>query len=359
MRSLEIEPGDEGILSARIMRSLETEPGDEGILSAIGRTPLVSIKKAFRHVPFQLYAKLESLNPGGSIKDRPALSIIRDALKRGVITRNTVVVESSSGNMGIGLAQVCAYYGLQFICVVDSKTTPANVRLLKVYGAQVDIVTEPDPTTHEYLQARLNRVQALLREIEDSFWPDQYSNAYNSIGHYQTMHEIRHALGRLPEYLFCATSTCGTLRGCAEYVRMHKAGTKIIAVDAVGSIIFGGPKLPRLIPGHGAAVRPPLFQEGLATRYVQVTDLDCVVGCRQLLRDEVLLTGGSSGAVFSAVARLQHEIEPGATCVMLLADRGERYIDTVYSDEWVREHFGELSHLWQEKVEETTCVTGT
>ncbi|MET0647799.1 MAG: 2,3-diaminopropionate biosynthesis protein SbnA [Pyrinomonadaceae bacterium] len=341
------------------MRSLETEPGGEGVLSAIGRTPLVSIKKAFRDAPFQLYAKLESLNPGGSMKDRPALSIIRDALERGVITRNTVVVESSSGNMGIGLAQVCAYYGLQFICVVDSKTTPANVRLLKAYGAEVDIVTEPDPTTHEYLQARLNRVQTLLHEMDDSFWPDQYSNAYNYIGHYQTMDEISHALGRLPDYLFCATSTCGSLRGCAEYVLAHKAQTKIIAVDAIGSVIFGGPKLPRLIPGHGAAVRPPLFQEGLATRYVHVSDLDCVVGCWQLLRHEALLAGGSSGAVFSAVARLQEEIEPGAICVMLLADRGERYLDTIFSDEWVREHFGELSHLWQETVEGTTCVTGT
>lgn len=341
------------------MRSLETEPGGEGVLSAIGWTPLVSLKKAFKDAPFQLYAKLESLNPGGSMKDRPALSIIRDALARGVITRDTVVVESSSGNMGIGLAQVCAYYGLQFICVVDSKTTPANVRLLKAYGAEVDIVTEPDPTTHEYLQARLNRVQTLLHEIDDSFWPDQYSNAYNYISHYQTMEEIGRALGRLPDYLFCATSTCGSLRGCAEYVLAHKAQTKVIAVDAIGSVIFGGPKLPRLIPGHGAAVRPPLFQEGLATRYVHVSDLDCVVGCRLLLRHEALLAGGSSGAVFSAVGRLQEEIEPGAVCVMLLADRGERYLDTIFSDEWVREHFGELSHLWQGTVEGTTCVTVT
>jgi cysteine synthase A len=338
--------------------SQQTQLGSEGVLSAVGNTPLVRLKKVFKDAPFQLYAKLESLNPGGSMKDRPALSIIKRALETGVITRDTVIVESSSGNMGVGLAQVCAYYGLRLICVVDKKTTPPNVRLLKAYGATVEVVTEPDPVTQEFLQARLNHVQKLLRTIDDSFWPDQYSNAYNYIGHYQTMEEIVGALGGLPDYVFCATSTCGTLRGCAEYVRARSGHTKIIAVDAIGSIIFGGPKLPRLIPGHGAAVLPPLFQEGLATQYVQVSDLDCVVGCRQLVKHEAILAGGSSGAVFSAVARWQEQITPGATCVMILADRGERYLDTIYSDEWVSENFGEVTHLWQDTIEGATCLTG-
>jgi 2,3-diaminopropionate biosynthesis protein SbnA len=339
------------------MRSHETQLGSEGVLSAIGRTPLVRLEKAFKHAPFRLYAKLESLNPGGSMKDRPALSIIKQAMETGVITRDTVIVESSSGNMGVGLAQVCAYYGLRLVCVVDIKTTLPNVRLLKAYGATVDIVTEPDPTTQEFLQARLNRVRTLLSTIDDSFWPDQYSNAYSYISHYQTMEEISGALGGMPDYVLCATSTCGTLRGCAEYVRAHEAHTKIIAVDAIGSIIFGGPKLPRLIPGHGAAVLPPLFREGLATQYIKVSDLDCVVGCRGLVKHEAILGGGSSGAVFSAVTRLQEQFAPGATCVMILADRGDRYLDTIYSDEWVQEHFGEVAHLWQDSIEEATCVT--
>src|SRR5262245_2642480 len=133
-----------------------------GILSAIGNTPLIELTRIFSGLPFRLFAKLEALNPGGSMKDRPAFRILSEALNAGIIDKNAVVIESSSGNMGIGLAQACSYLGLKFICVVDPKTTPPNIRLLEAYGARVDPVTEPDPTTGEYLQARLNRVQELL-----------------------------------------------------------------------------------------------------------------------------------------------------------------------------------------------------
>lgn len=341
------------------MRNLKTNCCAEGILSAIGNTPLVSLKRIFPASHLRLYAKLESLNPGGSMKDRPALRILSEAMRTGRVGPETVIVESSSGNMGVGLAQACAYLGLQFLCVVDPKITTQNLRLLEAYGAKVEFVTCPDAETKEFLQARLNRVKALLHEIENSFWPDQYSNIYNPIGHHQTMDEIIEVLGTEPDYLFCATSTCGTLRGCADYVREQKLRTKIIAVDAVGSVIFGGERKKRLIPGHGAAVCPPLFQRDLATQYVQVTDLECVVGCRRLVRQEAILAGGSAGGVVSAVARLKEQLETGAVCVLILADRGERYLDTIYSDEWVREHLGEVAHLWAENMEAETCATVT
>src|SRR5262245_27400516 len=134
----------------------------QGVLSAIGNTPLVALTNIFPDLRFQLYAKLESLNPGGSMKDRPALMIVSDGLASGEITRDSVIIESTSGNMGIGLAQVCSSLGLRFICVVDPKTTAQNIRLLEAYGAQVDRVTEPDARTGEFLQARLNRVRELL-----------------------------------------------------------------------------------------------------------------------------------------------------------------------------------------------------
>ena len=319
-----------------------------GILSAIGNTPLVELTRIFSDKRFRLYAKLEALNPGGSMKDRPAREILMRGMRSGSISPGTVVVESSSGNMGLGLAQVCSVLGLKFICVVDPKTTSQNIRLLEAYGAQVDLVTKPDPTTGEFLQARLNRVRELLSSTPNAFWPNQYANEQNAIAHHQTMHEIVTALGGEVDFLFCATSTCGTLRGCAEYVREHLLATKIVAVDAVGSVIFGGQRAKRLVPGHGAAVRPALYQPDLAPQCIHVTDLDCITGCRRLARLEAILAGGSSGAVLMAIERLRPTLPLNSVCVAIFPDRGERYLDTIYSDEWVEEHFGQVSHLWEE-----------
>ena len=151
-----------------------------GILRAIGNTPLVELTRIFSGMNFRVYAKLEALNPGGSMKDRPAFRIIMAGIESGEISNDTVIIESSSGNMGIGLAQACSYFGLRFICVVDPKTTIQNIRLLEAYGAQVDKVTEPDSTTGEYLQARLNRVQALMASTKNGFWPNQYANTHNA-----------------------------------------------------------------------------------------------------------------------------------------------------------------------------------
>jgi 2,3-diaminopropionate biosynthesis protein SbnA len=319
-----------------------------GVLSAIGNTPLVELHEIYKDSHFRMFAKLEGLNPGGSMKDRPAQSIIEHGLRAGVINSDTVVVESSSGNMGIGLAQVCAFYKLRFVCVVDPKTTTQNINLLKVYGAQIDRVTEPDPETGEYLQARLNRVRSLLDSIENSFWPNQYANLDNPLAHHRTMQEILDGLDGDLDYLFCATSTCGTIRGCCEYLRLRGAKTKVFAVDAQGSVIFGGAKAKRLIPGHGAAVRPGLYRSDMVDDCIYVSDLDCIVGCRRLVQQEAILAGGSSGAVVTAVDLMRHRIAPGSTCAAILPDRGERYLDTIYSDEWVVEHFGDISHLWRE-----------
>lgn len=313
----------------------------QGILAAIGDTPLIELQRAIPDAPFRLFAKLESLNPGGSSKDRPAHYILRHALASGRIRPGTVVVESSSGNMGIGLAQACRVYGLRFVCVIDPKTAPQNVRLLELYGAEIDWVTEPDPVSGEFLQARITRVGHLLGEISGSFWPNQYANEMSSMAHYETtMHEIASVLKGEVDFLFCATSTCGTITGCAEYIRDHGMRTEIIAVDAVGSRIFSSQPAPRFIPGFGAGFRPSLCRADLVARCVHVSDIDCVTGCRSLLRREGLLVGGSSGGVLAAVERLRDVIPPGAQCVMILADRGERYLDTVYSDDWVCEHLG-------------------
>jgi len=331
----------------------------ENVFSAIGNTPLVQLTQVMPDIPFRLFAKLESLNPGGSIKDRPAKSIIEHGLTAGTINPETVIIESSSGNMGIGLAQICSYLGLRFICVVDPKTTKQNIRLLKIYGAEVDMVQQPDPATGEFLKARINRVQELLEIHGDSFWPNQYANVYNSYSHYETMNEILTALNGELDYLFCATSTCGTLRGCSEYLRKQGLKTKIYAVDAEGSVIFGGRKKKRLIPGHGAAIRPQLYDDQLADRCVHVTDVDCIIGCRRLIKYESILAGGSSGAVLMAIEQVRDEIREGSTCAAIFPDRGERYLDTIYSDDWVTEHFGSIPALWQDYEERQACLTMT
>jgi 2,3-diaminopropionate biosynthesis protein SbnA len=322
---------------------------NQGVLSAIGDTPLVRLRRVFKDISFKLFAKLESLNPGGSIKDRSALYIIKHGIETGTIKQGTVVVESSSGNMGIGLAQACSYFGLQFICVIDSKTTQQNIDVLKAYGAQTNLVTDPDPVTGEFLPSRIKRVQELLGSIKHSFWPNQYANIYSSVAQYETMREIAMALDDEVDYLFCATSTCGTISGCAEYVRDHELRTKIFAVDAIGSVIFGGNSAKRLIPGHGAALVPPLFRPDLADHCVYVSDLDCVVGCRRLVSQEVILAGGSSGGVLMAIDQSKAELPSGSNCVAIFPDRGERYLNTVYSDAWVNKQFGDVSHLWQSK----------
>jgi 2,3-diaminopropionate biosynthesis protein SbnA len=333
--------------------SLGSGEAHEGVLSAVGKTPLVRLRRIYPDIDFQLYAKLEALNPGGSIKDRPAREILLEAMRSGAVNRGTVIVESSSGNMGIGLAQACAYFGLRFICVVDAKASKQNIRILQVYGAEIDYVPEPDPETGEFLPARLKRVQQLLEQLDNGFWPNQYANEHNSGSHYRTtMQEVVTELGdqgNQVDFVFCATSTCGTVRGCGELVRERGLPTRVVAVDALGSLIFSNQKGPRYLPGMGAGLRPPLCDLRFIDETLLISDLECVSACRLLIRREGIFAGASSGGLIAAVGKIRDKIPAGATCVVILPDRGERYLDTVYSDEWVREHFGEGSDLWPEK----------
>jgi N-(2-amino-2-carboxyethyl)-L-glutamate synthase len=311
-----------------------------GVLSAIGRTPLVKLNNLFRKSGLDVHAKMELMNPGGSAKDRPALWMIREAWKEGMIRPGSVIIESSSGNMAISLAMICSYLGLRFICVIDSRTTEMNIRLLKSSGAEIDFVAHPDPDTGEFLPARLKRVQQLLAAIPGSYWPNQYANANNYMSHYHTtMKEIIDQLGRV-DYLFGAVSTCGTIRGCAEYVKDHGLSTKIVAVDAEGSAIFGGNNEKRRFPGLGAGIVPPFCRTDMVDRVVHVSDRDIVVGCLALAQEESIMAGASSGGVIAAVKQVEQELPPGTVCVVILHDRGERYLDTVYSEEWVKSKFG-------------------
>jgi N-(2-amino-2-carboxyethyl)-L-glutamate synthase len=311
-----------------------------GIAEAIGGTPLVRLRQLFREAPFEVYGKLEWMNPGGSAKDRPALCMIRKAIERGQITEDSVIVESSSGNLAISLAQLCCYLGLRFICVVDPRTTEQHMRIIRSFGGELELVLQPDAETGEYLPARIRRVRELLQCIPNAYWTNQYGNPDNALAHRETtMAEIGERLGAI-DYLFCGVSSCGTIRGCTEYIRSRGWQTTIVAVDAVGSIIFGGEHGKRKFPGLGAARVPELHGDDIADLVVRVTDEDCAAGCRDLVRHEAILAGASSGGVIAAIRQISGSIPAGAVCAAILPDRGERYLDTVYNDGWVRQELG-------------------
>ncbi|MFJ9343312.1 2,3-diaminopropionate biosynthesis protein SbnA [Streptomyces sp. NPDC101733] len=325
-----------------------SRPVLHGILETIGNTPLVELRNMFSGCDYRVFAKMERFNPGGSVKDRSALSMLRSAIREGrLVPGHSVVVESSSGNLAIGIAQICKYFGIDFVCVVDAKTTEQNLTLLSAYGARVEVVRTPDPVTGEYLVARLARVRELVGSLPGAYWPNQYANPLNPRAHRETMREIAEALEGRVDFLFSPVSTFGTLLGCATYIEDHAMSTTVVAVDAVGSAIFGGPHSPRLIPGHGASVPPALFDPTAADEVVHVTDLECVVACRRMVNHEGILIGGSSGAGVAALQKLGDRIPDGSNVVLVFPDGGDRYLSTIYSDDWVGEHFGEVSHLWK------------
>ncbi|MFB9327917.1 2,3-diaminopropionate biosynthesis protein SbnA [Paenibacillus aurantiacus] len=308
---------------------------EEGIFQFVGETPLLPLRRLYSGLPFQVYAKLEFMNPGGSVKARPALYMIREAIRRGDVHAKSVVIESSSGNLGISLAQICCYLGLRFICVVDPRTTEQHMAIIRSYNGEIDLVTEPDPDTGEFLPARIRRVNELLAQIPGSYWTNQYANPDNYRAHANTtMKEIAASLPQL-DYLFCGVSSCGTVRGCIEYIREKGLKTKIVAVDAVGSVIFGGEKGKRRLPGLGAGIVPGQYRPDMADHVVAVTDMECVQGCRDLVRSEAILSGGSSGGIVAAIRKLADSIPEGSVCAAILPDSGERYLSTVYDDEWV------------------------
>jgi cysteine synthase A len=267
--------------------------------------------------------------------------MLSDALDEGLIAPGGTVIESTSGNMGVGLAQACRYHGLSLICVVDPRAHDTNVRTLRALGADVRIVSEPDRKTGDLLAARLALVARLLETTPNAFWPNQYANASNPEAHAAgTMREIDEALDGEVDYVFVATSTTGTLRGCSDYLLEHGRATRVVAVDAVGSALFGGGRGARELPGFGAGVKTELSRAAVYDRLIRVRDVDCVVGCRRLVAREAILAGGSSGAVASALRSMAPDMPDGSRCVLIFPDGGTGYLQTVYDDDWVAERLG-------------------
>jgi cysteine synthase A len=319
------------------------------ILDAVGGTPIVRLDALWPDTGVELYAKLEMLNPGGSTKDRPALRMVREALASGRIQPGGLLIESSSGNMALGLAQACQVHGVRLIVVVDEKTPDDTRRLLTVLGATVDCVTAPDPATGQWLIARLARVQALLAEHPGSVWTDQYHNLDNPRSHEDgTAREVMEALGE-PDAVLVAVSTCGTVSGFRDYVRAKGLRTRVIAVDVENSALFGRAAGPRPIPGIGSSLQPAFFApEEVEVRHVSTRAT--VGGCWLLARREAFVAGGSAGAVVVAARRVANELPKGSRVAMVLVDRGERYLDTVYDPVWVERELGSVSQCIDEAM---------
>jgi 2,3-diaminopropionate biosynthesis protein SbnA len=305
----------------------------ESVIGCVGATPLVRLNRCFPEADVEVIAKLEMLNPGGSMKDRPARFIVEQGLRDGTLRPGMRLVESTSGNLGVALAMVAGLHGLSFTAVVDPKTSPTNLRLLELYGAEVDMVTEPDDAGG-YLRTRVRRARELAACLPDAVLVNQYANELNWRSYHETAgEEIVRALDGPVDYLVAAVSTTGSIQGVARRLRREYPNLTVVAVDAVGSVIFGAPPAPRRIPGFGASRVPEILDRGVIDDVLHVSDAESTAGCRRLLATEKIFAGGSSGAVIAGIERLIARTRRPARIVTLLPDRGERYLDLVYGSD--------------------------
>ena len=282
-----------------------------------------------------VFLKLEGFNVTGSIKIKAATELVEDLERKGVARpHETVLVESSSGNLGLALSLVCAIKGYEFICVTDPNANRSAIRGIELYGGKVIVVEERDPA-NGYLGSRLKRIAKILKSDPNAIWLNQYANRANKNAHAkQTGEEIAREFSRV-DWIFVGTGTTGTLSGVSERLRRKFPKIKVIAVEPVGSVTFGGAPATRSIPGIGTSVRPKLADLAKPDRIVEVSESKTVDACLSFVRDYHLLVGGSSGTVLAAVKQLAEEFQPGDVIVAISPDLGEKYLDTVYDPIWV------------------------
>jgi len=306
------------------------------ILNKVGNTPLVYLKQG--DLPnVRIFAKLEYYNPTGSVKDRAACYIINRALNEGIFNKDTVVIESSSGNFGVALSAYTRLHNLKFICVIDKNTLPVNEMLIKLQGAQLIKITEPDEYGG-YLLNRIRTIKGMLAENPNLYWVNQYENPLNAEAYYASLGKeiCMEAPGQGVEYVFLGVSSGGTITGVSRRVKKEFPNAKIIAVDIYGSVIFGDTPQKRYIPGIGSSLRPKILEQAFIDEVVLVSEYDTVRCCRELLEKHNLYAGGSSGSVYAAIKKYFRDraIDGPVNVMCAFADRGERYIETIYNEEW-------------------------
>jgi N-(2-amino-2-carboxyethyl)-L-glutamate synthase len=297
----------------------------------------VDLQSIFGH---SLYLKCEGFNFAGSIKLKAAAAMVEAAERDGALRPDSILIESSSGNLGVALSMIAASKGYQFLCVTDPRCNLATRRAMEALGSQVHIITEPD-ASGGFLGSRIEYVRALCASDDRYVCLDQYTNPQNWKAHYRTTAPaIARQFPQL-DVLFVGAGTTGTLMGCARYFRRQHSQVRVVAVDSVGSVTFGGEPGRRMIPGLGTSVRPPLLDESYVDEVVRVEEADAIRACHRLARSGFLF-GGSTGTIVSGAVEwlAQHDARE-LTAVAIAPDLGERYLDTVYHTNWLQDLYGE------------------
>lgn len=310
---------------------------DHPIESCIGNTPLIKLKN-IGHGRSTLYAKLELMNPSGSMKDRVALNILKDGLKSGKIKVGDTIIESSSGNMGIALAHLCAHYGLHSIIVTDPNSNPLNRAIMQNYGAKV-VEVKQKCAEHGWHGARIDKVKSLLYDNPNMYWTNQYENPLNPKAHINTMNEILNGVDGELDYMFVSASSCGTLMGCYEAIKASGSKTQLVVIDAAGSILFSDQLGNKVIPGHGSSNRSKFLGVNVPDEVLLARDEDCIDGCYRLLKEQGIMAGGSTGGSYYAATRFIAQQDHPVNGAIIICDRGERYLDTIYNPKWKEEKF--------------------
>jgi 2,3-diaminopropionate biosynthesis protein SbnA len=298
-------------------------------------TPLVPVRLRVAGVLRTIHLKLEGANPGGSLKDRTATALVDDLEARGALGPGSILVESTSGNLGVALARLARARGYGFVAVVDPKTTPENVDRMRRLGARVERVDEPDGAGG-YVLSRIERVRVLCSDSDRFAWPNQYENPANPRAHEDgTAVEILDQMGGRVDALLAAVSTGGSLAGMARRFRRESPATRILAVDAVGSVALGGRPGRRLLTGIGASRPSAFLTPDLHDAVLRVTDAEAFGWCHALLHGAGLSVGGSSGAVLGAAGRWLAANPDAERVVAVCADRGERYARSIFDPTWL------------------------
>ena len=315
------------------MRVLDT------FLDAMGNTPLVRLQRVTAGVKPTILAKLEMLNPGGSVKDRIGLRMIEAAEKEGLLKPGGTIVEPTSGNTGHGLAIAAAIRGYRCIFVMPDKMSQEKVALLRAYGAEV--VITPTAVEPESPQSYYRVADRLTEEIPGAFQPNQYFNQVNPQAHYDTTGpEIWEQTDGRIDVFVAGVGTGGTITGCARYLKERKPDVTVVGADPEGSIFSAPdqPARPYLTEGIGEDFWPETFDPKMVDRYVRVSDRDSFLTARAITRKEGILVGGSSGTALHAALEVARELPAEAVVVVIFPDTGRNYLSKLYSDTWLLQY---------------------